>query len=232
MQNYGRNETVAPNPELVVGEFGSQHSMNSFSCCLLLQAIGFFWAVSSHHSADFQAFQSGTSSRHEPQTTLHHTTALSSEPNPNINLWNHKDITKLCSIFLIKRKKKEGQMKGRREGESKGAEGRQWTHTEEWFELKSNLHYFLALWSQGFRMFSEPYLNWMCISQPCPSLFEPWFFDFPWSCFQDYPVLQYWTLIVDLCGIVPPELVFFIEIPQLLHKLLIRLFSCWSWSCL
>lgn len=38
----------------------------------------------------------------EPQTTAYHTTVLSSEPRPNINLWNHKVITKLCSIFLLK----------------------------------------------------------------------------------------------------------------------------------
>lgn len=185
MQDYGRNETVAPNPELVVGEFRSQHSMNSFSCRRLLQATGFFWAFSSHCSADFQAFQSGTSSRPEPQTTFHHTTALSSEPNPNINLWNHKAITKLCSIFLIKRKKKEGWMKGRREG-ARGQRGRQWTHIEEWFELKSNLHYFLALWSRGFRMFAEPCLNWMCVSQPCPPGLSRlvWFFDSPEAAFK------------------------------------------------
>lgn len=168
MQDYGRNETVAPNPELVVGEFGSQHSMNSFSCRRLLQAIGFFWVISSHRSADFQAFQSGTSSRHEPQTTLHHTTALSSEPNPNINLWNHKAITKLCSIFLIKRKKKEGQMKGRSEGGSKGAKGEAMNSYWGviWTEVNSTL--FPSTMETDFRMFSEPYLNWLCISQSCP----------------------------------------------------------------
>ena len=39
---------------------------------------------------------------HEPQTTAYHTALLSSEPSPNINLWNHKVITKLFSIFLLK----------------------------------------------------------------------------------------------------------------------------------
>lgn len=39
---------------------------------------------------------------HEPQTAAYHTTVLSSEPRPNINLWNHKATTKLCSIFLLK----------------------------------------------------------------------------------------------------------------------------------
>lgn len=58
--------------------------------------------LSSHSSPGIEAFHQGPLPDHEPQTTAYHTTVLSSEPSPNINLWNHKAITKLCSIFPLK----------------------------------------------------------------------------------------------------------------------------------
>lgn len=58
--------------------------------------------LSSHSSPGIKAFHQGPLPDHEPQTTAYHTTVLSSEPSPNINLWNHKAIMKLCSIFPLK----------------------------------------------------------------------------------------------------------------------------------
>lgn len=135
MQDYGRKETVASKPGAWL-ENSVSIGPAPFRCRLLLQAKGFFRAFSSRRSASFQAFKSGTSSRSWAPNHNVPLTKLSSEPNPNINLWNHKAITKLRSIFLIERK---GRGRGERQGE-----GEETSHTVERFELKSNVRYFLA----------------------------------------------------------------------------------------
>lgn len=59
-------------------------------------------------------------------------------------------------------------MKGRSEGGSKGTEGEAMNSYWGviWTEVNSTL--FPSTMETGFRMFAEPYLNWLCISQSCP----------------------------------------------------------------